>query len=192
MLSTYSFVAASRGCVGSATCVILCDATSTVPLPVGTRLIFSSDPAALIVILPVGAMIFAVLTLPSNASPVTLAFALFKKRFAEMLPLDNILPDVVLISPTTYKPVELNVAVFALPATVISTLALLYTLILLVPFANAPTKLAAITLPLKLAVLPLNSKLTVRLLVITLPLKLAVLPLSSTLTVKLLTVTFAV
>ena len=92
-------------------------------MPVGARIILLSDPAALIVILPDGAVIFEVNTLPRFASPVTLAFALFKKRFAVMLPFDSMLPVVVLISPTTYKPVDANVAVFALPPTVISTFA---------------------------------------------------------------------
>ena len=101
MLSTYSFVAASFGFIGNATCVMLCKPTSTLPTPVGERIMLLFAPAALIVIVPDGAVMFAVVTLPSNASPVTLAFALFKKRFAVMLPFDNILPVVVLISPAT-------------------------------------------------------------------------------------------
>ena len=101
MLSTYSLVAASLGFTGNATCVMLCNPTSTLPTPLGESIILLFAPAALIVIVPVGAVIFDVLTLPSTASPVTLAFALFKKRFAVMLPFDNILPVVVLISPAT-------------------------------------------------------------------------------------------
>ena len=76
---------------------MLCKPTSTLPIPVGERMILLFAPAALIVILPDGAVMFAVFTLPSNASPVTLAFALFKKLFAVTLPLDNMLPEVVLI-----------------------------------------------------------------------------------------------
>ena len=139
----------------------------------------------MIVTVPVGAVILAVTTLPKIASPVTLAFAPYKNPFAVTLPFDVILPVVELTSPATNKPADEKVATFAVPLIVISTLALLYTLTLLVPFASAPTIFAAVTLPAKFAVLPLSSKLTVKFETITLPLKLAVLPANSKLTVKL-------
>ena len=56
-------------------------------MPVGTRIMFSFVPAALIVMLPVGATIVAVFTLPSNASPDTFALDALTKPLAITLPL---------------------------------------------------------------------------------------------------------
>ena len=91
--------------------------------------------------------------------------------------------------PTTDNELPVKVAMFAVPLMLISTLELLYTVTLLLPFANAPIKFPAITLPLKFAVLPLNAKLTVKFGTTTLPEKFAVLPASSKFTVTLLVVT---
>ena len=86
LLSTYSFVAASFGCVGPPTCAIRANDASITPLgPPGTRTILTFEPDAVIVRLPVDVM-FEVNTLFRFASPVTTAFAPTKKPFAVTLP----------------------------------------------------------------------------------------------------------
>ena len=62
--STYCLVAASVDAVGVATDVILWFVTSTLPVPLGVNTISSFVPAALIVRLPVGAVIVSVTKLP--------------------------------------------------------------------------------------------------------------------------------